>query len=106
MKAIRNAGALVLGLFIIVVLIVGLFFGGWWLKEYGVNRNAEILQDTYGRQNALIEQILDDIGEAEGNIPPNQRIAVVDQICDSAAKLTSTIALPYNAQQFIQENCS
>lgn len=106
MKAIRNAGALVLGLFIVVVLVVGLFLGGWWLKEYGVNRNAQINQDGYGRQNALVEQILDDIGEAEGSIPDNQRIAVIDGVCDSAAKLTGTIQLPPNAQQFIQENCS
>jgi len=106
MKAIRNAGALVLGLFLVGVLVAGLFLGGWWLKEYAVNRNAQINQDGYGRQNALVEQILDDIGEAEGNIPDNQRIAVIDGICDSAAKLTGSIQLPFNAQQFIQENCS
>ena len=106
MKALRNTGAVILGLILVGVLVVGLFLGGWWLKEYGVNRNAQILQDTYGRQNALVEQILDDIAEAEGNIPANQRVAIVDLVCDSAAKLTSTIELPFSAQQFIQENCS
>jgi hypothetical protein len=89
-----------------VGIVVGLFFLGWWIKEYSTNRNAEILQDTYGRQNALVEQILDDIKEAEGNIPANQRIAIIDQICDSAAKLTGSIQLPYTTQQFLQENCS
>lgn len=106
MKALRNTGAVILGLILVGVLVVGLFFGGWWIKEYGVNRNAQIYQDGYGRQNALVEQILDDIGEAEGNIPANQRVAVIDGICDSAAKLTGTIQLPYSAQRFIQENCS
>lgn len=105
MKTFKSVISVILITFFSVAAIIGLFFLGWWLKEYAVNRNAEINQDTFGRQNALVEQILDDIGEAEGNIPPNQRIAIVDGICDSAAKLTGTIELPFNAQRFIQENC-
>jgi hypothetical protein len=89
-----------------LAVIIGLFFLGWWIKEYAVNRNAEIRQDSYGRQNALVEQILDDIAEAESNIPPAQRVAIIDGICDSEAKLTGSIELPTNAQRFIQENCS
>jgi hypothetical protein len=88
-------------------IIIALFFLGWWIKEYSVNRNAEINQDTYGRQNALVEQILDDIPEAEDPaIPTNQRVAIIDGICDSAAKLTGSIELPFNAQAFVTENCS
>jgi hypothetical protein len=107
MKSILATTAGVIGAVVLAVTVsVGLFFLGWWIKEYSTNRNAEILQDTYGRQNALVEQILDDIAEAEGNIPPAQRAAVIDGICDSAAKLTGSITLPFNAQSFIQENCS
>lgn len=105
MNTIKNVASIILVTIVSVAVIIGLFLGGWWLKEYAVNRNAEINQDTFGRQNALIEQILDDIGEAEGNIPPNQRIAIIDGVCDSAAKLTGTIELPFNAQRFVQENC-
>lgn len=105
MRTLGKVASVVLGVILVGILVVGLFFGGWWIKEYGVNRNAQIFQDGYGRQNALVEQILDDIGEAEGNIPANQRVAVIDGICDSAAKLTGSIQLPYNAQRFIQENC-
>lgn len=101
-----SALAIVTGVILFCAVIVGLFFLGWWIKEYSTNRDAEILQDTYGRQNALVEQILDDIGEAEGNIPANQRVAIIDGICDSAAKLTGSIELPFNAKAFIQENCS
>jgi hypothetical protein len=104
-RTLGKVASVVLGVILVGILVVGLFFGGWWIKEYGVNRNAQIFQDGYGRQNALVEQILDDIGEAEGNIPANQRVAVIDGICDSAAKLTGSIQLPYNAQRFIQENC-
>ena len=106
MNALRNIGGAILGLILVGAIVVGLFLGGWWIKEYAVNRDAQIYQDGFGRQNALIEQILDDIGEAEGDIPANQRVAVIDGICDSAAKLTGSIQLPYNAQRFIQENCS
>ncbi len=103
---LATTAGVILAIFVTLALVVGLFFLGFWIKEYSTNRNAQILQDTYGRQNALVEQILDDISEAEGDIPPNQRIAVIDGICDSAAKLTGSIQLPLNAQRFIQENCS
>ena len=97
-----TTAGIILAVVLSIAVVVGLFFLGFAIKEYSTNRNAEILQDTYGRQNALVEQILDDIGEAEGNIPSNQRVAVIDGICDSAAKLTGSIQLPINAQQFIQ----
>jgi hypothetical protein len=105
-KFFRTGVGIVLALVLTTGILVGLFFGGWWLKEYAVNRNAQINQGGFGRQNALVEQILDDIAEAEGNIPANQRVAIIDGICDSAAKLTGSITLPFNAQQFVQENCS
>lgn len=90
----------------IVLLLVGIYLGGWWLTRDSVNRRAEIRQDTYGRQNALVEQILDDIREAEGpNVPPNQRVAIINQLCDSAAKLTGSIELPASAQTFIAREC-
>jgi hypothetical protein len=89
-----------------VAVLIGLFFLGWWVKEFATNRNAEILQDSYGRQNALVEQILNDISEAEGDIPANQRIAIVDVICDAEAKLTGSIELPIRAQTFINKECN
>ena len=105
-RILASAGAVIASIVLVVAVSVGLFFLGWWIKDYATNRNAEIRQDSYGRQDALVAQILDDIAEAEGNIPPNQRIAVIDGICDSAAKLTGSIELPYNARAFIKENCS
>lgn len=88
------------------LIIVGGYVGGWWLREDVVNRGAEIRQDTYGRQNALVEQILDDIREAERpGVPANQRTAIVDIVCDSAAKLTGSIELPSNAETFVNREC-
>lgn len=94
------------GLVVIVALTIGGWQLGWWLKDETVNRNAQILQDSYGRQNALVEQTLDDIREVEaGNLPPQQVIAITAQICDSAAKLTGTIQLPPSAASFVAREC-
>lgn len=99
-----------LTILVVLLLVVGLAVGGWqlgwWLREESVQRSAEIRQTTFGRQNALVEQILDDIREAQqANIPDAQRIAVVNIICDSAAKLTGSIELPAHANEFIQQEC-
>ena len=89
-----------------IAAIIGLFFLGWWIKSYSVNRNAEILQDTFGRQNALVEQINDDIIDAEtSGIPAGQRVAIVNQICDAASKLTGSIQLSVSAQTFVLQEC-
>lgn len=94
-----------------LTLTAGLAVGGyqlhWWLRDQSVNRTAEINQDSYGRQNALVEQILDDVKEAQDPaIPAAQRIAIVDQICNSATKLTGVIALPQNALTLIAQECN
>jgi type II secretory pathway component PulM len=94
------------GLLLCVAIVIGGWQLGWWLKDETVNRNAQILQDSYGRQNALVEQVLDDIREVEaGNLPPQQVIAITAQICDSTAKLTGTIQLPQSAVAFTARNC-
>lgn len=96
-----------LAIFIVVALVVvGAYGLYWWVRHDSTNRNAKVQQDTYGRQNALVEQVLDDIRDAEtAGIPASQRIAIVDQICDSAAKLTGSIQLPPHAQTFINQEC-
>lgn len=102
----KEKGQIILFAFAVLITLVLLYLGIWWLRGDAVNRNAQIRQDTYGRQNALVEQILDDIREVENpNVPPNQRAAVIDQICDSAAKLTGSIELPNNARNFINGEC-
>lgn len=102
--------SIALAVVVSIVLVVAIAIGGWqlkwWMRSETVNRNAQINQESFNRQNALIEQILDDIKDAEtAGIPAGQRIAIVDQICDSAAKLTGTIQLSPNAQAFINQEC-
>ncbi len=102
----KNVGAVLGGIALVVLIAVGGWQGGWWLQKASTDRNARIQQDTYGRQNALVEQILDDIKDAETvGIPPAQRKAIVGQVCDSAAKLTGSIQLSTNAQAFVAREC-
>jgi hypothetical protein len=96
----------IIGVLLCVGVIIGGWQLGWWLKSETVNRNAVILQDSYGRQNALVEGILDDVRETEmGNLPPQQVVAITSQICDSAAKLSGSIQLPPNAASFVAREC-
>jgi len=90
----------------VVVVAVGIYLGSWWLVRDTTNRDAEVRQQTYGRQNALVEAILDDIREAEAPAtPPEQRVAIVNIVCDNAGTLTGSIELPRHAQTFINQEC-
>lgn len=102
----KRTGSTVLIVFVVLALIVGAYIGYWWLRHDTTERSGRLRQDTYGRQNALTEAVLDDIREAETpGIPANQRQAIIDQICDNAAKLNGTIDLPSHAQNFLYQEC-
>jgi hypothetical protein len=90
----------------VAAICVAAYLGIWWLRHDTTDRGARVQQRTYGRQNALVEQILDDIRDAETpGIPPAQRVAIIDQVCDSAAKLTGSIQLPAHAANFVAQEC-
>ena len=106
MSKVKTTLTTVLAIVIIVVISVNGYQLSWWLKTDSVNRTSRINQNSYGRQNALTEQILDDIREVEGpNVPEAQKKAITAQICDSAAKLNNSIDLGANAEAFIARNC-
>lgn len=98
----------VVGAIVAAVLIcVGGWFLYWHLRQSATQRTGEILQDTYGRQNALVEQILDDYRDVnDPTLPPAQVRAITTQLCDSAAKLNGTITLPLDVAAYITKECS
>lgn len=105
-SALTVIGGVVAALVLVVVIVIGGYQLGWWLKGNAVNRNAVIQQDSYGRQNALIEQVYNGIKEAETPaIPAGQRTAIISQVCDAAGKLTGSIQLTTSAAAFVQREC-
>lgn len=102
----RTAASTVALVVVAAVICVGAYLGIWWITKDSTNRRAEINQNSYQRQNALVEQILDDIDEAsDPAIVPAQQLALIDIICDSVDKLTGSIALPSHALTFVAQEC-
>lgn len=106
-----NPLTVVLATLLTLCLVVGLAVGGWklhwWMAEESTDLSARINQTTYQRQNALVEQIIDDVREAsDPALPPAQRTAIVAQICDSASKLTGSIPLTGSTATFVAKECS
>lgn len=106
MQATKGVIAVIAAVVFVIVVSIAAWQLHWFVAEKNVNRQAHINQDSYQRQNALVEGILDDIKDAETpNIPPQQRAAIVSQICDSASKLTGSITLNQHTVTFIAQEC-
>jgi hypothetical protein len=105
-----------------IILIAALSFGAWHLdwfvKEANTNKQAEIYQDSYGRQSALSQAIIDDVSEltdidvaitkadaaSKGPLIA-QRKALVDRICSNNTLITGTIELTGNTAVVVAREC-
>lgn len=111
-------GAIVAGLALTVGVAVGGWQLGWWMQSAGTNRAAHIYQHSYGAQTADLDQIeqgIRDVATIDGQVAdpstPNSEVpslraqqrAVINQICDVAARVTSP--LPSDAASFVSTNC-
>lgn len=101
------------------LILVGMYQGGWWLKEDGVNRNSQINNDSYARQSALAEEIIDlhaqvtdlDVRVA-GNVTAEQktliltqRAALVTNLCEAYDQTTGTTTIPSDIHAFAAQEC-
>lgn len=101
-----------------VTLAIGLWFGGWWIREQAVNRDAEIRRDSFEYQETRADEIvrqatvladLDadltaDLTPAQAGAITAQREAARRQLCNLAADLNPQTATPTVAQ-IITEEC-
>ena len=108
-----------LGIFLaLAVLAVAVYLGVWWLRKDSVNRTAEINEDSYGRQVALVDEVLDaanDINRVDvaiANASPEQagalqgqRQALVETMCDAYGRITGKVNLTPSAQTLITKEC-
>lgn len=115
MRTIAGAiGAVVL----VAALSVGVYQGGWWLSEDGVNRRAEINNQSFARQSALQEEVIDkyrvlaDIDvqistatDSQAAPLKAQRKAVLDQLCLAWGQMTETATVPATAATYAERNC-
>lgn len=106
MSKTKTTAAVFVVLVVVIALIIGGWQLGWWLKENSVNRNTKINQDSYGRQVAIADSILDDVAEVQqAGLPDSQRAAIIAQICQNAVMLTGKVPIGNNAEAFIAKEC-
>lgn len=103
----------------VAAVLVGLWFGGWWLREDSVNRTSEINNDSYARQNSLAEQVIDlhseiadldvraagDLTDEQKELIGTQRAALVTNLCDAYDQTTGTTTIPSDIHAFAAQEC-
>lgn len=115
----KTVFAVIGGLLLTVLLAVGGWQLGWWMNESGTNRRARINNDSYARQSALVDDVLDkhrtalDIDVQLATATPAQaaplraqRIAVVAQFCDSFGQIKPTVTVPASVASFASQECA
>lgn len=109
-----------LGIIALVALIcVGGYQLGWWLNKDGTNRQSEIYNDSFQRQNALVAEagrVIADVKTIDVQIvtvnDPEvkatlgaQRKALVTQACETIGKFSGTVSVPASTTQFQTKEC-
>lgn len=119
MNAVKGFAALLVLLAAGAAVLVGLYQGGWWLKEDAVNRTSSINNDSYARQTALQEELIDkyrtvsdidvQLTTATAEQEPAlkaQRQAVLNQFCLAHAQFTNTTTIPDYVLDYADRNCA
>lgn len=87
-----------------VLVVVGGYQLGWWLKEDAVQRDAKINASSYGRQMASVSAARDLIIEINGDASVGQKKAMVSQACAKIADV-QVENLPQDLVAFYADNC-
>lgn len=115
MKSATTALVAIVG---VVVVLVGLYLGGWWLQEDAVNRTSAINNDSYARQTALAEELTDEYGtladidvqlttatDEQAPALRAQRGAVLDKFCLAWSQYTGTATVSDTITAYAERNC-
>jgi hypothetical protein len=100
-------------------VLAALWFGGWWLREESVNRSSEINNDSYARQTALVEEVIDlhtqiadldvkaagDVTDEQKTLILTQRAALVTNLCSAYDQTTDTVTIPSDIHAFAAQEC-
>lgn len=85
-------------------LAVGLWAGGWWLREDAINRRTRIDRRSNAFVQSRIDRARDDVIEVAGMSDGAQRFAIVRGICESLADIPAE-STPSDLAQFGAINC-
>lgn len=99
--------------------LVASYLGGWWLREDAVNRTSQINNDSYARQSALADEIIDlhsqvadldvraagDVTATQKELILTQRAALVENLCASYDQATGTTTVPADIHSFAAQEC-
>ena len=95
------------GIIVVALIIVGLFFGGWWVYQYSISRSAEIRRNQFEIQKTDRDEMLRQAVQIEGidvqlanptlsddqkAALKGQRQAMVTQLCNVASSITGTVS--------------
>jgi hypothetical protein len=115
----RTVGMIVGGIVLAVLIVVGLYFLGWFLKEQAVNRNTAINNDSTARQSALANEVTDlhaqitdldvtlagDLNASQKGAVLTNRAALVDNLCDRYGQMTGKVTISPNVHAFASKEC-
>jgi hypothetical protein len=116
----RPVGKIILISLLVVAGLVGLYFLGWFLKEQAVNRTSQINNDSYARQSALVEEIIDthsqvtdldvrvagDVTAEQKTLILTQRAALVTELCAAHGQVVHINNIPANIHSFATQECN
>lgn len=117
--------AVVGGIFLAILVIAGITFGGWalgwWFTNENAQREAHVIRNGYSNQQTLREEIsrklsdvqtitvqITQLGTSDPASTPAlvaQRKAVVNIVCGDAEQITGD-PLPADQADFVTANCS
>jgi len=117
---IGAALAVIVGLVVVALIVVGGWQAGWWFQTENTNRQAQLDKQGVGYQVPLQNQIGDEIGQVltlnrllageMGNptligLDSASRKSLVTRVCQQAAQVNPATPLAADQAAFVTQNC-
>lgn len=119
MSKASKIGLGVLAAVLVAGFLVASYLGGWWLREDAVNRTSQINNDSYARQSALADEIIDlhsqvtdldvraagDVTATQKELILTQRAALIENLCTSHGQMIEINNIPADIHAFAAQEC-
>lgn len=107
----------ILAVVILGGIVLGGWAAGWWFKEQNTQRQDQVYDQSYGRQQALKDNITKNIALVNeitvqiaqspdaADVLSAQRKSVVGMVCADAVKISKSNPLDPEQGKFVDDNC-